>query len=179
MKEVGTTAADTSPDGATHAAVVESGASFIESGKFGGAVTLDGVNDIVRILDHADFEFDQNTSFTLAFWFRTTWNFPNTRGFIGKGYELSPHVAGYFLLRAGGDEVPEFESRQTSSSTPRIKFDSHMSSGTLNDGSWQGITEVLTDDASGQAGLDLISVRVPDPISSDTRLFVRLRVETK
>jgi hypothetical protein len=54
-----------------------------------------------------------------------------------------------------------------------------MSSGTLNDGSWQGITEVLTDDASGQAGFDLISVRVPDPISSDTRLFVRLRVETK
>ncbi|MDE0595543.1 MAG: hypothetical protein OSB65_09880 [Roseibacillus sp.] len=100
---VGITAGDTSPDGATHAGGLESGASFLRSGKFDGAVTLDGGNGIVRISDHADFEFDQNTSFTLASWFRTAWNFSNTRGFIGKGYELIPHEAGYFIMRAGGE----------------------------------------------------------------------------
>ncbi|MDE0595542.1 MAG: hypothetical protein OSB65_09875 [Roseibacillus sp.] len=45
--------------------------------------------------------------------------------------------------------------------------------------SLQEITQVLTYAPSAQVGLDLISVRVADPISSNTRLFVRLRVETK
>ncbi|MFP6866087.1 MAG: LamG-like jellyroll fold domain-containing protein, partial [Roseibacillus sp.] len=138
----GATAADSSSSGASHPGALVNGANFVGGGKFGGAVSLDGVDDIVRISDHADFEFDQSASFTVAFWFRTTWNFPNTRGFIGKGYELSPHVAGYFLIRAGSDEVPEFDSRETSSSTPRIKFDSNMSSGDLRDGNWHHIVAV-------------------------------------
>ena len=43
----GTTAADSSPEGSSHPASLQSGASFIAGGKFEGAVTLDGVNDIV------------------------------------------------------------------------------------------------------------------------------------
>lgn len=138
----GTAAADSSPDGSSHGGTLQNGANFVGTGKFGGAVSLDGVDDIVRIADHADFEFDQNTSFSISFWFRTTWNFPNTRGFMGKGYETSPHTAGYYIVRAGGDDIPEFDSRQTSSSTPRMIFNSNMSSGTLYDGSWHHIVVV-------------------------------------
>ena len=118
-------------------------------GKFGGAVELDGVDDIVRIADHADFEFAATTSFTLAFWFRTTADFSNTRGFIGKGYETSPHTAGYYIVRAGSDEVPEFDSRETSSGSPRMFFDSDAPSGNLRDGNWHHIVAVR-DVAAGQ-----------------------------
>jgi hypothetical protein len=234
-EEVGTPAADASPAGAPHAAVLESGASFIGSGKFGGAVTLDGVNDIVRISDHAAFEFDQKTSFTLAFWFRTTWNFPDTRGFIA-GLELALQGGGRgspgtddagslitWLASYGlgvGSELTDPDHDQLTVLVEDVLGGSpasndmnlhpgitlqELSVGGLVDAyavmtftrnnaaegvtitpevsrdlvSLQEITEVLTRDPSAQAGLDLISVRVADPISSGTRLFVRLRVETK
>ncbi len=139
----GVEAADSSPEGGNHPAMLENGAMFVSNGgRFGGGVSLDGENDRVRIADHSDFEFDAEASFSIAFWFRSSVAFPNTRGFIGKGYDSNPHIGGYYLIRAGGDEIPEFDSRQTSSSSPRVRFDSNAPDSQLSDGDWHHIAVV-------------------------------------
>lgn len=152
-ESAGTTAADTSPGGVCHPGFLENGAAFIPAGgRFGGAVSLDGIDDVVRVADHTGLEFDASRSFTISFWFKTTADFTDSLGFIGKGYHSVPHSPGYYLVRAGSDEIPGFDSRQTANDTPRLKFDSAAPSGTLRDGNWHHIVFVK-DIAAGQARL--------------------------
>ncbi len=147
----GTTAADSSPAGAAHPGALEYGTAFVPGGgSFGGSVSLDGIDDVIRVADHTDLEFDENTSFSIAFWFKTTADFSDTRGFIGKGYHSVPHTPGYYLVRAGSDEIPEFDSKFTTDSSVRLKFDSAAPAGALRDGNWHHIVFVK-DVAAGQA----------------------------
>lgn len=149
----GVTASDSSGSANAHPGALEDGAAFLPAGgRFDGAVSLDGIDDVVRVADHADLEFDAATSFTIAFWFKTTANFPDTRGFIGKGYHSVPHTPGYYLVRAGSDEIPEFDSKFTTDSSIRLKFDSAAPAGALRDGAWHHIVFVK-DVAAGQARL--------------------------
>jgi hypothetical protein len=94
---------DSSGEGHTLTAV--SDPAEVASGKFGGAVTLDG-NDAYSATDHADFKPTGN--FTVGGWVKTT-----SSGFIFQSYSRNTNRAGILLAITSDIGLVVFHSGKT------------------------------------------------------------------
>ncbi len=153
---------------------LENGTSWTTSGKFGSALSFDGVDDYVDCGDTADLEFASGQSFSFSFWFKGTGHSSSQDGIITKGYgagdnDLTPWYLEYYE-NDGTIALFLRDSGGTSSHT----------SGTvaIDDGNWHFITAVY-DAGAGEirnyvdTELDTTTTGVPeDAYGTNAGIFV-------
>lgn len=104
------------------------------SGKFGGAVALDG-NDAYSATDHADFKPTGN--FTIGAWIKTS----STSAHIFQSKSQNTNIAGIYLrVSAGG--LAHIVSGKNSGTTDGTDYQSVVSSTAVNNNAWHFIVGV-------------------------------------
>jgi len=101
------------------------------AGKFGGALWLPGVDEYAQAVDHADFEFPAEESFTAALWYKRN-GVENDQGLITKGYHDTSRNVNYWMLQTRSNGFT-YDSRKGTGGTPRVRLDA---GGNHGDNQW-------------------------------------------
>ncbi len=113
--------------------------TFYTVGKIGQGVTLDGVDDCVRMGDISTYDFDASTSFTVSGWYKRM-NNSNTGMFVTKKGSSVNTTAGFYynIITTNGGII---EAR-VSDGTNQVVHSSGTVNG-INDGRWHYLAIVV------------------------------------
>jgi len=106
------------------------------TGKFGNALSFDGVDDYVRVPNPEEIRFPANSPFTIAVWYNSVDSYSNGTG--SPQYILFKKGAGYFSIAA------------LSSGKSAFEWNTIVEEGSLiTDGKWHFIVGVRKEDGEG------------------------------
>ena len=131
-------AADASGNG--HDGTLVGTAAFDADGRFGGAVSLSGVDadtPKVEVPDSDDLEFAAGESFSVALWVKSNAATDNDNGYVSKGYDTPDRQTPYWQLQTyevDGAKTFGFDSRNFDASE-RIRF-GDANGQNPDDGNW-------------------------------------------
>lgn len=113
--------------------------TFYKMGKIGQGVTLDGVDDCVRMGDVSTYDFGASDSFTVSGWYRRM-NNSNTGMFVTKKGQSGSTDAGFYyaILTTTGGAI---EARISDGTNQVVHSPTNITG--LNDGRWHHIALVV------------------------------------
>jgi large repetitive protein len=127
--ESGALTTDTSGEGHTLTAISDPAEDA--SGKFGGAVALDG-NDAYSATDHADFKPTGN--FTVGAWVKMTGQ--SIAQFLFQSFSINTNRAGWRLYVAATTGYAAFDSAKNTGTTLNTDYKNVIGSTDITDGNW-------------------------------------------
>lgn len=163
----GTTAGNSAATGAIHNAAIQ-GATWTASGKYGSALSFDGVNDFVQIAKHADFQL--GSAYTLAGWYNVQTGGTNPEFMTLIDQENTWSARNWWLAVTNNYQTDPVGSLRWSASsggaTDKLLI---KTSGVYNSG-WQFFVAVFDSkaDANGDAKLYMNYTGVTGGIAQDT-----------